>query len=331
MPTIFAKFSHAFRKYLERVVAVCLLVEGALFITSTLKVWSSEYVPTGLSALIDAHLMAITAVTNLFLMLCTLTLLYLIRNYRRKRSTLEHTRSMLDRCRAPERLFRVMAHTNAKCDMFLVERLFIQPFNAKSLDVVMSNIPLATSAVSLNIVRILNSTKDIISAAVGGAPCAACVKVFTDRNDTSQIGEMRLITLARDDISDNDRQGVRMPSRVNENTANIGLIKVNGGEHFYLCNDLKAARAKREFTTVSADWERYYNATLVVPIPDLAENAVLPMRGLLCVDSMGGKFDDDLCVHYLRELAWRIGVMLYRLEGLGRHSPVNAGKSTVMP
>ena len=220
-----------------------------------------------------------------------------------------------------------MAHTNAQCDMLLFEKLFNQPFSAKSMDAIVSNIPLAISQVSINIVRILNTTADIISAAIGGAPCAACVKVFTDRNDTSQIGEMRLITLARDETSDNERPGVKMAARVRENSANLGLIKVNGGEHYYMCNDLKAAVSKREYATASSDWHRYYNATLVVPIPDLAENAVLPMRGLLCVDSLEGKFDHDLCVHYLKELAWRIGVMLHYLEGLGRHSPPRAAQT----
>ena len=56
------------------------------------------------------------------------------------------------------------------------------------------------------------------------------------------------------------------------------------GNHYFLSNNLKK---EQNYSNSSSDWQRFYNATLVVPIEiDRRKEGVI---GFLCVDSLNTK------------------------------------------
>lgn len=100
-----------------------------------------------------------------------------------------------------------------------------------------------------------------------------------------------------------------------------GRIKVG----YYLNNDLRAARDRGEYRNSRADWDRDYNATLIVPIKEPREFASQNIAGFLCVDSLTGRFDEAACVHMAQIVANCIFLSVVELSLLGKNNQTSAG------
>jgi hypothetical protein len=210
---------------------------------------------------------------------------------------------------------------NALCDWNLFHCLFVDLY-AQSADL-QSALNDAITITRENIKETLNTAATVFSVHTG-CQTSACLQVI-ERLDGTSIEDAVMLTILRDRLSEarNYVAGAAVTHRVRENTLHrqIFIDRVDG----IVINDLKAAVADPAFQTSSRHWDGVYNALLIAPIPNMpatrAKSAfnsgdARPPRATLCIDNRNGGFEKEPHMALARELAWRLGVMLYRLEWL---------------
>ena len=144
--------------------------------------------------------------------------------------------------------------------------------------------------------RMLSNIKEVFDVYTG-SPCAACVKLLNG-NDVS--------TYLRDDISSRERSRAdNSPSLVRsfDYRINTAFRKILSGSipAFYYSNDLLG---EKDYENANPDWQKYYSATLVVPIRFVYDESTgkSSVLGFICVDNKGGGFD-DISVNILASFA----------------------------
>ncbi|MEA3066381.1 MAG: hypothetical protein QOJ27_2842 [Sphingomonadales bacterium] len=80
---------------------------------------------------------------------------------------------------------------------------------------------------------------------------------------------------------------------------NTGLLRARQNGYWF-CNHLQSLG--EEYRSENAGWSRYYNATCVVCIAPPCEGRPINPLGFLCIDNMGGGFDDSTCRHIMNIL-----------------------------
>jgi len=206
--------------------------------------------------------------------------------------------------------FRTFASVNALCDKEMFER-----FNAILLDGANTkySIGLALAEVHANIQFILQSTCEILGAYTGHR-CAASVKVISRWDSGDHLSEARLKSIYRDPASRADRgKNDEIVYGVLDNTAiEEVLLK---GKRVWACDNLRALGDR--YKNSRTGWQHDYNATIAVPVKAFELNeAGVECRGVFFADAHEGGFDNEICAHFMREISWRLAVMLYRQERL---------------
>ena len=126
-----------------------------------------------------------------------------------------------------------------------------------------------------------------------------------------------LITLSRDEKSSTERRDVVQHIACNRHFNEI----VYGDARHFASNDLKELQARGLYKNSRDKWEQYYNASLVVPIPEITDednNFSEKIVGFLCIDNFNGGLDHDVTLQYATEVAYRLSVMCYRLSEVSR-------------
>jgi transcriptional regulator with GAF, ATPase, and Fis domain len=99
--------------------------------------------------------------------------------------------------------------------------------------------------------------------------------------------EIKVCTIWRDNesYSNGRKAGITTIQDIYKNSDFINIYMSQAeGNHYFLSNNLKK---EQNYSNSSSDWQRFYNATLVVPIEiDRRKEGVI---GFLCVDSLNTK------------------------------------------
>ncbi|MGP8051701.1 MAG: hypothetical protein ACLPYB_13980, partial [Desulfobaccales bacterium] len=151
------------------------------------------------------------------------------------------------------------------------------------------------------ILYFVNNVKQLFDTLTRGR-CSVCLKLITTdpKNDTGGL----VRTFMRDSISYRERSNtdMRIPEfHVHENTAFKRILDNECPDSYYICNNLKEERG---YINLNQDWQKYYNACLVVPIRILKSkmNGTKTQHiviGFLCVDNLHGGFDDRIGLNIL--------------------------------
>lgn len=80
-------------------------------------------------------------------------------------------------------------------------------------------------------------------------------------------------------------------------------IHNKGEPDYYVANDLRERAASHQFHNERQKWLDDYDATAVVPIRPHGDPVEIACIGFLCVDNIGGSFDEDRCVNILNGIA----------------------------
>lgn len=152
-----------------------------------------------------------------------------------------------------------------------------------------------------------------------GHDCAACIKLFLDRDPFTEMTRKNhdpyldtktsdaknrntktlILTLLRDNASALDRKAKSDPCEPYEYYKNLAFTWIRDHkdkEKIFVSNDLKNMI---EYVSGREGWERDYNATAVVPINDPSSKLSTTIIGFLCVDNKFGEFDEEFTVHTL--------------------------------
>jgi hypothetical protein len=215
-------------------------------------------------------------------------------------------------------VYRTLARNNAVGDWKLFNLLYCE-YHA-----IPEQYPaLAASAVEVinaNIQQILDTAKRVYTVHTG-FECEACLQMVDHLEGTS-IEDAVIRTAMRDSFSERPMSTSKHYVRDNSYHRKIFLDRTPA----IVENDLYAAQLRGEFITTSQDWQCRYNAVLIIPIENVApyatngatrQTASLP-KATLCIDNKKGGFEGDLPLHIARELAWRLGVLVWRAVTLDR-------------
>lgn len=246
------------------------------------------------------------AAYTLYNVLATILIILTFSAYRRHRVN----SIALDKYRkcAPE--FLTLWTENAQTDKRIFDILHKDIFIDKAdLD---KSKEIALREISSAITTLLDSLC-VLMRDMTGKRCAACVKLMTWPDaEKLDLNNVTVETFLRDRMSRGIRSKRENTYGLNDNSANSTIIPSNG-EEYYLSNDLR----DRHYRTQSKDFLKYYDATVVVGIPELMSGTnQVKIQGLLCVDNFGGNFDEAVCPGYMEEIAWRIATLLHRQNTL---------------
>lgn len=135
-------------------------------------------------------------------------------------------------------------------------------------------------------------------------PVSTCIKLVLPASGEIDINERCVITLARDENSDEQRERKMNPVPISNNSDFLNIItsssKGNGGASFFYSSDLnKYSKDLKELTdgeykylNSSPDWQKYYVATMVVPIGQVIHGPngkKYNVWAFLCADSLSTK------------------------------------------
>lgn len=166
--------------------------------------------------------------------------------------------------------------------------------------------------------RMLDCTANLFSTYTGH-PCSACIKLLTKEKDrivspapqkgVEEPPAWYAMTLRRDSASqavrgyiDNTPKCSVYPCDLN--AAFHSILRDTSGREFFIENDLRALRAKREYWNANPHWSTKYIATAVVPIKRPDRTPKEQCLGFLCVDNMGGGFDKNRCGYILEGISY---------------------------
>jgi hypothetical protein len=314
----------ALRKRVDVAIALLVLIEGTQFVLSYLAPW----VPIVGPLLARNYNFIIGVVAGLSLTGLILLLPFLRIEMARRRSlerdmrriqadnqTLHTFLAHFDEC-AP--VYRTLARNNAICDWKLFNLLYCE-YHA-----IPEQYPaLAAAAVAVingNIQQVLDTAKRVYTVHTG-FECEACLQMV-DHLEGTRIEDAVIRTAMRDSFSERPMSTGKHYVRDNSYHRKIFLDRASA----IVENDLHAAQLRGEFTTTSNEWTGRYNAVLIIPIENVApyamngatrQTASLP-KATLCIDNKKGGFEGELPLHIARELAWRLGVLVWRAVTLDR-------------
>lgn len=170
-----------------------------------------------------------------------------------------------------------------------------------------------------NFMQMLLTNVERIFSEYTGHDCAACIKLFLDRDPFTKMTtkdhdpsldtktsdaknrdtKTLIMTLLRDNACAIDRKAKSDPHEPYEYYRNLAFTWIRdqeNKENFFVSNDLKNMI---EYVSGRKGWEIDYNATAVVPINDPSSKLNTTIIGFLCVDNKFGEFDDEFTVNTL--------------------------------
>jgi hypothetical protein len=101
--------------------------------------------------------------------------------------------------------------------------------------------------------------------------------------------------------------------KIDDNSATIEIFTNN--KLFFSSDNLSTKHARETYVNNGKSWSRYYDSNIVYVIKGQYPMGQYPScQGLLSIDSLNGKLDNDTCRLYAEELSLRLAIMLYRLE-----------------
>jgi hypothetical protein len=213
--------------------------------------------------------------------------------------------------------FLYIAECNAECDRRLFDIFF---YRLMRPEVPCGLIVQAIFVIDDNIEKTLGfavSLFDAITGSKAGDRPAVCVKIIDLPNGRAEVPvrDLQLRTYRRDPYSKGRRgQSDDVLQSVRNNSADSYIFRAVDNAYpnqIYVNDDLKGSR---DYQNERADWRNDYNATIVCGIPNFHPGRRIPWAGLLCVDNKGGGFNNEIAKLNIKELATRVGIMLYRLN-----------------
>ncbi len=123
---------------------------------------------------------------------------------------------------------------------------------------------------------------------------SVCIKILYKEKE-----EFLVKTFMRDNISYRERsntENLLSQYPYYENTAFKNIMDPHCPDSYYLCNDLSNDNV---YHNINNNWNKYYNACLVVPIRLLVSKQESNVIGFICVDNVDGNFDDKIAVDIL--------------------------------
>ncbi len=176
----------------------------------------------------------------------------------------------------------------------------------------------AAGTVKTSLVNVLDAAKSLFEA-MTGEECAACLQVL-NQTPGLPIEDTDVYISARDSSSaakrgTNSKIGTKSEShKVGLNTFSKRIFIEN--EDYIIENNLAERIKLGQIQSTSRNVGKTYDALFLFAIPNLYNEGV-PIT-ILCIDNKTGvsKDKEDVCIHFGKELAWRIAVMQYRLEYL---------------
>jgi len=161
--------------------------------------------------------------------------------------------------------------------------------------------------------EVVADTKSIFDA-ITGKECSVTLKLIDGPkvvdsktrltvSNTERMDELTVRDLIRDKESRKDR-GMNATYRCFQNRAYKEVLEQKGPHYRFISNNL--SKLEFGFQNPRQDWLRFYNACIVVPIqhvdvPEKGGRRVI--IGFLCVDNVGGGFDDRVCYNMLCSIA----------------------------
>jgi hypothetical protein len=145
-----------------------------------------------------------------------------------------------------------------------------------------------------------------------GSPAAVSIKLITSTD--RDMGNVRQVTLARDYRSRAAREYLNNSheGRLADFTPFKNLAE--GSEAYFISNDLKSLHLAGQYSNPSRDWQLFYNATMVVPIPIHLPSGQLSIIGFVVADSLEGQFSAATCYSYMAECAFNSSLHLHRID-----------------
>ncbi|MDR3548493.1 MAG: type IV secretory system conjugative DNA transfer family protein [Candidatus Pacebacteria bacterium] len=171
--------------------------------------------------------------------------------------------------------------------------------------------------------QVLGSTADLYSKYTG-YQCAACVKIFSRDPHSPQPPQPtdpgnppHVFTLRRDITSALTRRLVDSlypVYRYSDNAAFRAILDDHKRPDFFFCNNLIGLGDG--YFSANENYQKYYNATIVVPVQRHGLPVNQRCTALLCVDNMKGGFDNDRCIHILNGIAMDVYYALWTTSWL---------------
>lgn len=150
------------------------------------------------------------------------------------------------------------------------------------------------------LIYLLGNIKEIFDLLTADQ-CAVCVKIIIS-NEQPELSTVK--TQYRDSISFRERKSTDKNLQsfpYYENTAFKLIIQDPYKNPFFLSNDL---RNEKGYNNKNPNWNKYYNASLVVPISiPLSKDQDRIILGFICIDNQKGGFDDVVCRNILSSIA----------------------------
>ena len=321
---------------LHWVVAVILGFEALNFITSTAFGFSpEEYLRNKLSVYISETSSLVPIANFMYfhetvILLTIVALLMLIihrlkvdttdKNFRltTSQNDLLARQSYFSAYAQCEVVFRNLAYENAHRDAEFFNALFVDVAvsdfsraTAAQIQSRLSAIHIALRVASHGLTNVLDAAKKLLDNMTGDT-CAVCIQAL--ENTGGDIEKADIETVMRDTESAASRLNVYKQSLDANDLSKRIFIDF---EPFVIENDLKAKLNSNRIRSSSYNIGNLYNAVCIVPVPVLGNKNARPTASL-CVDNMKGFPEDrqEACVHFAKELGWRVAVMQYRLVGL---------------
>jgi hypothetical protein len=161
--------------------------------------------------------------------------------------------------------------------------------------------------------------------------CAACIKYLP----AGPITEDTLLRdLGRDRTSQSKRpQAEGAPYPIKDNTDSMTIFE-DKERDYYIENDLWTAYQNGKYKNSRKNWHDFYNATivhLIPPVPGASpEGGSTRMLGFFCIDNKLGRFDEDLCLVYMKIICYRLSVLIYRYFVLDRDQELLVSVATAL-
>jgi len=276
-----------------------------------------------LSTLLRPHFQTILyffVLTSTLINAVTFTLLRFVRGRLRSTSAAQQLtaserdalKSWMERYRVCEETIRILARQNAQCDKVIFTSLCMHQIHGVSQR--HAAISMSITSIKRNIIEILDAARTVIGNIIGHE-CAACVQTFSAVGQDKKEGVVS--TIARDSVSSTHRPNTVVGHKVKDNDTHIRIFIE--GEELVVVEDIKKEMSERGFRTTSRGWRSLYNSVMVAAIPPIDPyNVSTDTVATLCIDSKNGGLQSPICHHFVKELTWRLSVLLYQLDALQR-------------
>jgi hypothetical protein len=188
----------------------------------------------------------------------------------------------------------------------------IQLRNCKQLD--MQIIQELQRDVHAEIQRSVNVVSQFLCIVTGHA-CRTSIQIIFEWGASERLTEAKLKTVYWD-VESRWKNGEHHTKllMVSENTATRRLLV--DGDPFYVCDDLATEASQGKYLNSQDGWQRSQNALLGVGIPSAVPDHPVRLAGILLVDSLKAKFDNELCRSFINVAARHLGVQLGRTHFL---------------